>query len=329
MTTILMGRPLLAMVASSGMDIWKPPSPTRAKTSLSGRANCAPMAAGRPKPMEPRPPELSHRRGSLKRMNCAAHIWCWPTSVATMAWPPERRSISAIRCCGLISVDRTSAASSGCSSFQCADLPPPGLRAAARCFRRGHFVALRQQLVELAEDALDVAHDGHVGRAVLADLGRVDIHVDHLGVRREGGQAAGDAVVEAHAQGDQQVAVGHRHVGGVAAVHAGHADEVGMLGGQAAQAHQRADGGRIGQFHELAQFGGGARRDDAAAGIDQRPLGFLDHLRRAADLAGVAFGEDLVAGQVDGGHRLVVALALKHVLGISTSTGPGRPLAAT
>ena len=31
--------------------------------------------------------------------------------------------------------------------------------------------------------------------------------------------------------------------------------------------------------------------DDAAAGVDHRPLGFPDHLRGAADLAGVAFGD--------------------------------------
>src|ERR1039457_7430890 len=49
-----MGRPCPIMVESSGMDIWNPPSPTSAKTSLSGRANCAPIADGRPKPMAPR-----------------------------------------------------------------------------------------------------------------------------------------------------------------------------------------------------------------------------------------------------------------------------------
>ena len=49
-------------------------TPTIAKTSLSGRANCAPIAAGSPKPIEPRPPEFNQRRGSLKAMNCAAHI---------------------------------------------------------------------------------------------------------------------------------------------------------------------------------------------------------------------------------------------------------------
>ena len=36
MTMILTGRPWLAMVASSGMDIWKPPSPTDGEDQLVG-----------------------------------------------------------------------------------------------------------------------------------------------------------------------------------------------------------------------------------------------------------------------------------------------------
>ena len=31
--------------------------------------------------MVPSPPEVIQRLGSSKRKNCAAHIWCWPTSV--------------------------------------------------------------------------------------------------------------------------------------------------------------------------------------------------------------------------------------------------------
>ena len=38
--------------------IWKPPSPATTQTSSSGRAILAPMAAGRAKPMVPRPPEV-------------------------------------------------------------------------------------------------------------------------------------------------------------------------------------------------------------------------------------------------------------------------------
>ena len=39
--------------------------------------------------------------------------------------------------------------------------------------------------------------------AVLADLGRVDVGMDDLGVGREGIQLTGDAVVETRTEGDQ------------------------------------------------------------------------------------------------------------------------------
>ena len=45
------------------MVIWKPPSPTMTQTSASGRATLAPMAAGRAKPMVPKPPEVISERG--------------------------------------------------------------------------------------------------------------------------------------------------------------------------------------------------------------------------------------------------------------------------
>ena len=54
-----------------------------------------------------------------------------------------------------------------------------------------------QLFQNLLQDFLHVAHDGHIGRADLAHLGGIDIHMDHLGVRREGGEPSGHAVVEA------------------------------------------------------------------------------------------------------------------------------------
>ena len=46
---------------------------------------------------------------------------------------------------------------------------------------------------------------GDVGAADLAELGGVDVDVDDLGVGGEAGDLAGDAVVEAAAEGDEQV----------------------------------------------------------------------------------------------------------------------------
>jgi hypothetical protein len=44
-----------------------------------------------------------------------------------------------------------------------------------------------------------------VGRHVLGDLGRVDVDVDELRARRELAELAGDAIVEARADGTDQV----------------------------------------------------------------------------------------------------------------------------
>ena len=69
----------------------------------------------------------------------------------------------------------------------------------------------------------------------------------------------------------------------------------GCSDGQRAETHQRADRRRVGELHEFAQLLRRIRRDDAAARVHQRALGFPDHLRRAPDLAGVALREHLVA----------------------------------
>ena len=209
----------------------------------------------------------------------------------------------------------------GVLGFPLADLMPPGAPRRGELFVHG--TGFGKRLVQLAKDALHVAHDGHVGGAVLADLGGVDIDVNHLGVGGESGQASGDAIVEADAEGDQQIAAGERHVGGVAAVHAGHADEIGMVGREGAEAHEGLHHGRVGQLDELAEFPVRACRDHAAAGVHQRPRGFLHQLGGALDLPGVALGEDFVAGQVDGSHGLVMPLSLEHVLGDIDQDRPG------
>ena len=51
-----------------------------------------------------------------------------------------------------------------------------------------------------------------VRRAVLANLGGIDVNVDHLGVRREGGEATRHAIIEPNAERDQQIRLSEGHV---------------------------------------------------------------------------------------------------------------------
>ena len=103
----------------------------------------------------------------------------------------------------------------------------------------------------------------------------IDIDVDLLGARRERIEAAGDAVVEARADVDHHVAIVHRHVGFVGAVHAEHAEPLLVGGGIGAEAHQRRGDREAGQMRtnsrsKLARLRAGI--DDAAAGVEDRPL---------------------------------------------------------
>ena len=78
------------------------------RPTSSGSRPSAPIAAGRPKPIVPRPPELIHWRGRVKWKYCAAHIWCWPTSETTIASPPVASYSAWTMYCGLISVSALS-----------------------------------------------------------------------------------------------------------------------------------------------------------------------------------------------------------------------------
>ncbi len=80
--------------------IWKQPSPSTQTTVASGRAALAPIAAGMPKPIVPRPPEVMKLRGRSQRRYCIAHIWCWPTPVVkTTSSRPAVRACSVSSTC--------------------------------------------------------------------------------------------------------------------------------------------------------------------------------------------------------------------------------------
>src|SRR3954451_19765213 len=105
MITHLTGTSYWRGVPSSWIFIWNEPSPVSSTDGISGQAIAAPIAAGRPKPIVPRPPELIQRRGSGEGKDCGAPIWCWPTSEDRMQLPLSVAFHSdSTRYCGLISV---------------------------------------------------------------------------------------------------------------------------------------------------------------------------------------------------------------------------------
>ena len=96
----------------------------------------------------------------------------------------------------------------------------------------------------------EVADEGDVDADVLVDLGGVDFDVDLLGVGRVAGEVAGDAVVEAHAEGEQEVGLLDGVVDPGLAVHAHHAERERVGGGEGAEAEQGAGDGDVAALGE-------------------------------------------------------------------------------
>ncbi len=121
--------------------------------------------------------------------------------------------------------------------------------------------------------------------------------MDFLRAGRKGVEPPGDAVVEAGADADHQVAIVHRPVRLPGAVHAEHAEPLRIGGRESAEPHQGRGDGKAGELDQFAQMlrRGRAGIDDAAAGIEQRPLGGRHHLDRLPDLVGIALEPRLVA----------------------------------
>ena len=90
----------------------------------------------------------------------------------------------------------------------------------------------------------------------------------------------------------------HRQVGGVAAVHAEHADELTVGARVGTQAHQRVGHGQVEQFRQFGQRRGAIAQDDAAAGVHHWTLGRQEHFCCLADLPGVTANGRAVGTQL-------------------------------
>ena len=105
----------------------------------------------------------------------------------------------------------------------------------------------------------------------------------------------------------------------------------GSLAWTGAEPHQRRGDRKAGQLHKFAQqmrrFR--SRIDDAAAGVEQRTLGMRHQIDRGLDAIEVAL--ELRTGSPCAGTRSAwnrVPVANCTSFGMSTTTGPGRPLEA-
>ena len=163
---------------------------------------------------------------------------------------------------------------------------------------------------------------------VFVDFGGVDLDVDLSWRWGRSGEVAGDAVVEAHAEGEQEVGFLDGVVDPGLAVHAHHAER----GGGGRRGWSRGRGGCWrwgcrGASAKARTSASAAGLGDAVAGEDDGFFGLLD------EGDGVADGGGGRRGAWDGGGRGRGAAASKEKgavacwasLVMSTRTGPGRP----
>src|SRR5271157_4278736 len=87
---------------------------------------------------------------------------------------------------------------------------------------------LLEYFEHLLQHVFRIAYNGDVHPNVLADGGRVNVNVDNLSMRRKAICPAGSPVIKTRTYGDENIGLHERHIGGIGAVHAQHAEELRM-----------------------------------------------------------------------------------------------------
>ena len=139
-----------------------------------------------------------------------------------------------------------------------------------------------------------IAHDGHRRAHVLAHLSRVDVYVNDLRLGSEGADLACNAVIEPHADADDEVGLIDGPVVMGLAMHARHAQVQDVVALETADAEQRRHHRNLRALGQLGQFRECAGDDHAVTGEDQRSMRLVDELGGALDVAAVALQSWLV-----------------------------------
>ena len=154
-------------------------------------------------------------------------------------------------------------------------------------FHRLHLFAPAGDLhrhAQRGQDLIHVALQRNVRAAQFIQFGRVDIDVNDAGVRREGVELAGDAIVEARADGNQQIAGLNRQIRRFSTVHAQHAEINLAFAIGAAETFQRGDHGNAGFLRHGAQRRHRLRHTHAAADIEHRLVRLRHQRARRFDM---------------------------------------------
>ena len=163
------------------------------------------------------------------------------------------------------------------------------------------MACLRHPLDHVLQDVFGISHDGHIRMHVLGDLRRVDVKMDDLGILAKFLTIACHTIRETRADRDDQIRVERRIVGHRRAMHADHAQIQIIIIRHGRQAHHARGDRNIHMLGEAEQLLGRSGADDAAAGIDQWTLSFLDGVHRLLELGLIHLGQlaDAVLGQWD------------------------------
>ena len=159
-----------------------------------------------------------------------------------------------------------------------------------------------QHRVDVFECHLHVAVDRNVREFVLVNLALIDVDVDDFAVLGELGQLAGHAVVEAHAERDEQVGIVDGVVAVDGAVHPEHVQTEVIIVREIPEAVERERDGDAQQFGELRHRVGGSAMRHAAARVNHRPLAGADRIDDRLEFVGLRTANRAIAGQV---HRRV------------------------
>ncbi len=316
MIATLIGMSLIAQVASSWLVIWKQPSPSIAQTVDVGHADLG--AHGR----RHREAHGAEATGVEPRVGLLVADEVGGPHLVLADARGEDRLGTGDRAEPLDDVLRGQRAVGGRVVAERVLLLQPGEEGDPRLVVTVGALGL-QQRDELGDDLAAVADDRHVGVAVLADLGRVDVGVDDQRVGCEGVEVAGHAVVEARAEADDEVALLQAGDRGHRAVHAGHAEVLRVAVGEGAARHQRGDDRDAGQGGQLRQLARRAGADHAAADVEHRTPRLADQPHGLLDLLGVGRGDGPVARQLQLGRPRERRLRLQCRLGHVDQHRPG------